>query len=578
MNHELAIKIRNEKIANHPGLQGFLPRWIPAIVSQVIDECKHFTLPKIVDSIAGEFIEKFRREHMLSGLDLTATDGEIIDTARRRADKVALMLSGAKDPSVAESIIAHACSTANVQAPKGDTLSARIKRISCPHWWRRKLRTNHARTIENANIKLHIVQAKREPYASRDAVYRCVRQDERNRVLMEKTILQNENGDRFTLQELAEKSTSSKAIRRSELMTRIRGMEDYAKEHAYVALFVTTTCPSYFHATLRESGKNNPRYTGKTPRQAQAYLCNIWARSRVKLKREGIDTFGLRVAEPHHDGCPHWHLIMFVKPHQAVELERIIKGYALIDSPDEPGAQKNRCKFVEITAEKGSATGYVAKYIAKNIDGYKLETDLTGETAITASIHVTAWAKTHGIRQFQAFGAGSVMVWRELRRITSSAVKDAPEYVRQAWSAAQKTMSEDGDGSQRADYAGYLKAIGGAGLPRKSARIQLAKVHYDTPGRYGEAIGEKPIGIYASDAPLKVYASTRYTWTRVDVANSQGSPIETGGTAQASVVLKNSGVASPWTRVNNCTQSFQASGSDYGRSFSKNPTFDRMQC
>jgi hypothetical protein len=230
---------------------------------------------------------------------------------------------------------------------------------------------------------------------------------------MESAVLQNENGDRFTLQELAELSTSNKAIRRAELMTRVRGMEDYANMNGYSALFVTITCPSYFHATLRANGLVNPQYRNKTPRQAQDYLCNVWSRIRAKLEREGI-SFWLTCRRNHIMMHAHWHLIIFVKPEQSSIVQSVIRHYALFDSP-ENRAHKNRCNFKEIDSERGSATGYVAKYIAKNIDGYKLETDLTGQPALTASMHVTAWAKTHNIRQFQAFGAGSVMVWRELR-------------------------------------------------------------------------------------------------------------------------------------------------------------------
>ncbi len=446
------------------------------------------------------------------------------------------------------------------------------------HWWRRQLRKVHAKAIENGNIKLRFVQAKREPYASSDALRRCVRQEERNRLWMEATILQNENGDQFTLQELAEKSTSNKAIRRAELMTRIRGMEDYANEFGYMAIFITITCPSYFHATLRVSGQVNPQYRGKTPREAQDYLCKVWGKVRAKFDREGVTTFGLRVAEPHHDACPHWHLIMFVKLEQAAIAQSIIKHYALLDSPDENGAQLNRCNFKEITAEQGSATGYVAKYISKNIDGYKLETDLTGEPAITASLHVTAWAKTHGIRQFQAFGAGSVMVWRELRRIPLGSLQDAPEHVKAAWHAAQKNLSGEGEVEQRADYAGYLKAIGGAAMPRKNALIKLAKLHFDTPSKYGEPLGEKPIGIYSSDAPMKIYESIRYVWTRIDNAGSAVRDLLIDGVAQVGAALNNSGFASTWTRVNNCTENRPISNRTSGVDIPKNPIFDRMRC
>jgi len=582
MNYELAIRLRNDRIAAHPDLAGLPPRWKPELIARVISACKHFVSYKIVDSIADNIINDFRKQHALRGLDLTASDADIIETARRRANNMAMILSAVKEDWAAEEIIANTCLQANIQEPKGDTLEARKKRISCVHWWRRQLRKVHARAIETGNIKLRFVQAKREPYASRDAVRRCVCQEERNRLWMESAVLQNENGDRFTLQELAELSTSNKAIRRAELMTRVRGMEDYANMNGYSALFVTITCPSYFHATLRASGQVNPQYRNKTPRQAQDYLCNVWSRIRAKLEREGISIFGLRVAEPHHDACPHWHLIIFVKPEQSSIVQNVIRHYALFDSPEEQGAQKNRCNFKEIDSERGSATGYVAKYIAKNIDGYKLETDLTGQPALTASMHVTAWAKTHNIRQFQAFGAGSVMVWRELRRIPFASLQNAPKHVVQAWHAANKKVNIEGETEQRADYANFLTAIGGAALPRKQEAIKLAKLHHDTPNRYGEPQGEKPIGIYSSDAPLKVYESTRYTWTRIESVKANQKEIQTNGYAQAQVILKKSGFGSTWTRVNNCTPGTDADTQSVpfwmDTIIQKNTIFDRMRC
>ncbi len=556
---ELDYTRRNARIAAHPGLNGLPPRWKSQLTKRVTDACQHFLLPQTVDSIVDDGIAAFRAAYVPGGLDLTASDGEIVEQARRRADAAALMLAGTKDAIARQDIIAHTCRAAQVAEPKGDTLDAKVKRLSCCHWWRRQLRRQYARVLENGNIRLNLVQRQRDPYASRDALLRCLRQEARNRLWMESTVLENQHGDRFTLQELSERGTSNKAIRRAELMTRIRGMEDYASAHGYSALFATITCPSAYHATLAGSGAANPAYRGHTPRQAQDYLCKLWGRIRAKLEREGIELYGLRVAEPHHDACPHWHLIVFVQPQQAARLEAIIRHYALEANPDEVGALKNRCHFVPIDADKGSATGYVAKYIAKNIDGYKLEVDVTGEPAITASLHVTAWAKTHGIRQFQAFGAGSITLWRELRRVPKEVIADAPAHVLVAWQAAQKTLTAEGETDQRADYASFLSALGGVAIPRKQARIQLAKVHYDTPGKYGEALGEKPIGIVASDAPFKVYESTRYTWTRIEkpAAVGAGQPgvriIATDGTAQAQEVLKKSGFGLPWTRVNNCT-------------------------
>ena len=328
-------------------------------------------------------------------------------------------------------------------------------------------------------------------------------------------------------------------------MTRIRGFEEVAEARRDVGVFWTQTCPSKFHSV----GGTNPRYNGATPRDAQAYMVQVWARQRAALHRAGIRPYGFRIAEPHTDGCPHWHMLLFVGREHAERMEAIMRGYALAEDGDEPGADKNRVKVVRIEAGKGTAAGYIAKYVSKNIDGagvgdhkafesgstYIIAPDQFGNVEITPSQRVTYWSQVWGIRQFQQIGGAPVGVWRELRRVKADAIANAPDAIKAAHAACQKIESEDPAVNKQADFGAYMIAQGGPTVARRHLAVRIAARDVTIKGRYATYEQKKPAGVYASAFPLEVYESVRYRWT-VEQKDGAGVAFD-----------------SPWTGVNNCT-------------------------
>ncbi|MEH6434232.1 replication endonuclease [Massilia sp. DD77] len=442
--------------------------------------------------------------------------------------------------------VAGVCARRGIAAPRGDTDEEKLARALDKAWWRRHLRTEFKRRFEHTAIQLGLTYVKTDPYVSRETALMQERQNRANAELLENRIATNEHGQSYSVADLADKGTANKANRRNELMTRIRGFEEVADTLRHVGLFWTITCPSRFHSV----GGTNAKYDGSNPRDAQAYLVAVWALIRAALHRQGIRPYGFRIAEPHSDGCPHWHLLLFVERDRSADAEETVKHYALLDEGQEAGAQKNRVKLVRIEAGKGTAAGYIAKYVSKNIDGtgvgdhktfesgqtYIVAPDTFGQVEITPSARVTYWSQAWGIRQFQQIGGAPIGVWRELRRIKAETLQNAPEAVREAHAAVQKIESTDPAVAKQADFAAYLWAQGGPTVPRRRLAVRVAAREVEINGRYSQKVCKKPVGVYAAAFPNEVYEGVHYRWT-VEGKNESG----------------NVRFTLPRTGVNNCT-------------------------
>lgn len=353
---------------------------------------------------------------------------------------------------------------------------------------------------------------------------------------LNRSVYDGVTGNRISLIEKYDGSVANPAIRRCELMTRIRGFENICNELGYVGEFYTLTAPSKFHATTK-AGYRNSRWNGASPADTQRYLAGLWARIRAKLHRDDIRIFGIRVAEPHHDGTPHWHMLMFMLPEDVDRVRAVITRYAREEDHHKlksEKARKARFHAEAIDPDKGSATGYVAKYISKNIDGYALDDerdDESGEMLKETAPAVSAWAARWRIRQFQFVGGAPVTVYRELRRMADA--------------ETAKGLSVEfalvHDAADAGDWAGYVNAQGGPFVRRDELQVRAWYESTDAVNEYGEEC-VRIRGVYDKEVGDCTPIITRLTQWKIVAKRPQTEGFEVKG---ASAPSRSS--------VNNCT-------------------------
>jgi len=153
-----------------------------------------------------------------------------------------------------------------------------------------------------------------------------------------------------------------------------------------------------------------------------------------------------------------------------------------LDGDPKLKAMEARVKIDKVDRSKGDAVAYIAKYISKNIDAYKLEgkKDLDSELVdlVETVTNVTAWSRAFCFRQFQFQKTPSVTVWRELRRIEKEQEFCLFEKIRLA--------------ADCGCFASYFNWMGGHRLKQRNRPI---KVLYERSENHYQELVKKTAGL-----------------------------------------------------------------------------------
>lgn len=223
------------------------------------------------------------------------------------------------------------------------------------------------------------------------------------------------NGEAFAIPFSEAASTAQK--RSAKLYVRALGLETFCNKLGLKGFFVTLTLRGKFHPNP-STGKNS--WDGSTPEQAHDELHRLWRLVQREVNRKFGKLMGIRVEEPHEDGCPHWHLLVYIQPEHEAQLRKIIKRYF---------GNGIAAKVEALNPAKGRGASYIMKYILPVLNA----------GANTAAARYQAHRATWGKRAIQIFDCpGSSTIWDQMRRIKpdSDDYQTLSGYARELHSAA----------------------------------------------------------------------------------------------------------------------------------------------
>ena len=282
----------------------------------------------------------------------------------------------------------------------GDSPATQMARVNDARFWRRAIRVLLLREREHFFLRLRLIGKSGEPYVSDTQLTSRLAQLKRQKEWMKQTVLvpryleSGEAADKLlTLAQVA----SSPRTRFAKLYTFVKAMDEIATEQGLSTGMLTLTLEPEWHPNPSHGESS---WNGATPREAHQSMAVRWQSVLRDLDRLGVGVSGLRVVEPHKDGCPHWHLWLLYQPDTEQRILQTVMRYfpnklkvrasrgsgssrisgdVIYDSlcdikanapraptHDKEGAQ---VELARIDTRVSSGASYAMKYLLKTVDG-----------------------------------------------------------------------------------------------------------------------------------------------------------------------------------------------------------------
>ncbi|AWK85012.1 replication endonuclease [Azospirillum thermophilum] len=300
-------------------------------------------------------------------------------------------------------------------------LTPNERRAMCPRAQRRRLAREIDRTDAHVSAILGAVGGPRPPKGRPDPRQVYVsdwtlarwrhRQEQGRKFLEQQQIVDKATGE--VICSAAEAADSGQRFRRATMIALVHGLREIARRDGLVPVAITLTLPPEYHPApaLGRNGYD----PAITPAAMFGELQARWHRVVAVLRKRRVRTVGIWLPEPHEDGTPHRHAILWAAPEGIDDLRTAVEAHF-------PGRRATDFRVLDERSAAQVQT-YVLTYALKmttEAPTTKAEAPDGEEHLGTSFDRFRAWKSVFGGARswgFIGLRPGTVGRWRDLFRL-----------------------------------------------------------------------------------------------------------------------------------------------------------------
>jgi len=305
------------------------------------------------------------------------------------------------------------CRLPVISLPSGSNKVKRSK-LSYHKWWFKKLNKKINQQRELLKIAIGSIHLNNQKYASNEAVKAYKRRVAAEIKYLSEVKPRNSktdwNGYISTLRPADQR-------RFAEFITISKGIEKRADALGLVSSFLTLTLPPEYHS--HPLNGDSSKWEGLSPKQSYKKLINIADKLNKVIHKMGLynsnNFFSIKIVEPHHDGTPHFHIILY---YQADYKENIKSAICYQYGDHSFNDKSNLYNLIDIDRTISTPTYYLCKHFM-----------FSNEEKMKNNIRVATNKSIWGMKSFAFSGLprGAKSIWKLCRKSRFSEPRNITE-------------------------------------------------------------------------------------------------------------------------------------------------------